>query len=153
MARVKEVSFNKNHAYQRAVCRYARKEFMRRLKREKTFGGIVLADGVGLGKTYEALGTTVSLLSQLQHTNRRKKRKSFSILILVPPSLVSKWAGELILPDRFPKYLTRWTSPTNRAITKAFSEFVVLRKYKDLEKDSRCHKVQDKSTSRRPLHR
>jgi Helicase conserved C-terminal domain/SNF2-related domain len=136
MAKIKEIRFAKEHAYQSRVCRHVRSEFMRRLKRDNTLGGFVLADGVGLGKTYEALGTTVSLLSQMQHRKQRKKRKSFSILVLVPPSLVSKWADELILPDRFKKYLKDWSSPQNRAIAKTFSDVVVLRKYGDLKNKS-----------------
>jgi len=136
MAKIKEIRFDKEHAYQGRVCRHARGEFMRRLKRDNILGGIVLADGVGLGKTYEALGTTVSLLSQLQHRKQRKKRKSFSILVLVPPSLVSKWADELISPDKFQEYLKDWSSPQNKAIAKTFSDVVVLRKYGDLIKKS-----------------
>jgi len=98
MSRVKQIQFEKEHRYQGAICAHARKEFIRRLARDEPAGGVVLADGVGLGKTYEALGTAVSLLSQLQHRKSRKKRKAFRIIVLVPPSLVSKWSDELILP-------------------------------------------------------
>ena len=90
MAKVKEIPLGRPH--QVAVCRTARKELRRRP------GGIVLADGVGLGKTYEALGTIASYLAQQQHGRIRMQRK-FKVLCLVPPGLVTKWADELLLPE------------------------------------------------------
>ncbi len=134
MSRVKQIQFEKEHRYQGAICAHARKEFIRRLARDEPAGGVVLADGVGLGKTYEALGTAVSLLSQLQHRKSRKKRKAFRIIVLVPPSLVSKWSDELILPDKFLRYLDSWTSPTTRAVAETFHDVVVLRRMSDLVK-------------------
>jgi len=134
MSRVKEIQFDRTHRYQKAICAYARKEFIRRFARREPAGGVILADGVGLGKTYEALGTAVSLLSQLQHGRSRKKRKAFRIMILVPPSLVSKWSDELILPDRFSRYLDSWTAPTTRAVAQTFRDVVVLRRMSDLVK-------------------
>jgi hypothetical protein len=134
MARVKQIQFNREHLYQAAICVHARKEFVSRLAHNEPAGGIVVADGVGLGETYEALGTSVSLLSQLQHGRERRKRQPFRIMVLVPPSLVSKWTDELILPDRFPWYLSDWTSPSTRAVAQTFRDVVVLRRMSDLVK-------------------
>jgi superfamily II DNA or RNA helicase len=129
MARVKEIPLGRPH--QIAVCRYVRKQLASRK------GGIVLADGVGLGKTYEALATVASLLSQRQHFKERKQRRPFRVLVLVPPGLVSKWADELLLPDRFPKYLQSWRSTAHEAVVKTFTgDVVVLRRKSDLEKQS-----------------
>src|ERR1022692_2436552 len=125
MAKVKEIQLGRPH--QMAVCRVARKELRYRP------GGLVLADGVGLGKTYEALGTVASYLAQQQHGKTRKKQKPFRVLCLVPPGLVSKWADELLLPDRFPKYLTSWRSRAHQAVVGTFSDVVVLRRRSDLE--------------------
>ncbi|MHB1672590.1 MAG: SNF2-related protein, partial [Acidiferrobacter sp.] len=123
MAKVKEIALQR--AYQMAVCRFARQMLMRRT------GGIVLADGVGLGKTYEALGTVAALLSQSQH-GKKRLRRNFHILILVPPGLVTKWADELQLPERFPRYLKNWTGRTQRAVADTFRDVVVLRGQHDL---------------------
>ena len=124
MAKVKEIPLGRPH--QVAVCRTARKELRRRP------GGIVLADGVGLGKTYEALGTIASYLAQQQHGRIRMQRK-FKVLCLVPPGLVTKWADELLLPDRFTVYLKSWRSPAHQGIAATFSDVVVIRRKSDLE--------------------
>jgi superfamily II DNA or RNA helicase len=125
MARIKEIALGRPH--QMAVCRFARRELRRRP------GGLILADGVGLGKTYEALGTVASYLAQLQHGKERKRQRPFRVLVVVPPALVSKWADELLLPDRFPRYLRSWRSYSHRAVFETFSDIAVLRRHKDLE--------------------
>lgn len=126
MAKVKELDLGRSH--QMDVCRFVRQELWRRK------GGIVLADGVGLGKTYEALGTVVSYLAQLQHGKQRKQQQAYNVLVLVPPRLVSKWADELLLPNCFPQYLKSWHGHAHQAIMRTFSEdVVVLRRQRDLE--------------------
>jgi SNF2 family DNA or RNA helicase len=66
--------------------------------------GVVLADEVGFGKTYEALAI-MALLSE----RARAARKSFDrVLILCKSALLEKWQEELsrMRPDRgFPRYL------------------------------------------------
>ena len=66
--------------------------------------GVVLADEVGFGKTYEAL----ALISQLC-AHARNRRKSFDrVLVLCKPALVRKWEEETSATrsDRgFPRYL------------------------------------------------
>lgn len=134
MARVKEIDFGRGHAYQNAASSYARREFMHRRKSGEACGGIILADGVGLGKTYEALGATVSLLGQLQHNKERKKHNPFRLLVLVPPRLVTKWADELLLPDRFRKYLKTWSSAKYGSIRRTFENVAVVRNLRALKK-------------------
>src|SRR5262245_56085762 len=66
--------------------------------------GVVLADEVGFGKTYEAL----ALVSQLCAYARQKRRPFERVLVLCKPSLVRKWEEETssTRPDRgFPRYL------------------------------------------------
>jgi SNF2 family DNA or RNA helicase len=67
--------------------------------------GVVLADEVGFGKTYEAL-SAMALLCE----HARAARKSFDrVLILCKPALLGKWREELshVRPDKgFPQYLT-----------------------------------------------
>lgn len=66
--------------------------------------GVVLADEVGFGKTYEAL----ALVSQLCAYERQRRRSFERALVLCKPSLVRKWEEETSAtrPDRgFPRYL------------------------------------------------
>ena len=125
MANICEINTHRPH--QKRVCRHARKILHSRS------GGIIIADGVGLGKTYEALATVAELLSQGEHGKQRKKRKPFSVLILVPPGLVTKWASELE-EDNFLKYIKSWqNSPSRHAVYDTFAnDVVVLRRAKDL---------------------
>jgi superfamily II DNA or RNA helicase len=127
MARVAEADLQRPH--QVAAYRQAR----RALRAE---GGVILADGVGMGKTYEALATVATYLAQQEHGKERKQAQAHSVLILVPPNLVTKWASELE-ENGFLKYLKPWNSKATRAVRKTFSEgVVVLRRLSDL-KDTR----------------
>lgn len=125
MARVKEVALNRSH--QVAVCRAVRRELWSRT------GGVILADGVGMGKTYEALGSVATLLAQQQH-NRDRMRGGFRILCVAPPSLITKWADEMMLQDRFLGYIAKWEHHrAHGAVFRSMSDVVVLRRMADLE--------------------
>jgi hypothetical protein len=51
----------------------------------------------------------------------------------VPPRLITKWADELLLADRFPKYLKGWLGRENtRALANTFEDVVILRWATDL---------------------
>jgi len=77
MARVKEVNLLRPH--QVKAYRQARRAL-------RTEGGVILADGVGMGKTYEALATVATHLAQQEHGKERKQAQAHSVLILVPPT-------------------------------------------------------------------
>ena len=113
-------------SYQNRAYRYARNELVSRKDKGPT-GGIILADGVGLGKTYEALATVATILTQRQHGKEKKRRSQYHILVLVPPRLLTKWLDELILPDRFPRYLEDWNTPATRAVRDTFRNVAVIR--------------------------
>jgi len=105
---------------------------------------VVLADGVGLGKTYEALATVATFLSQRQHGKERTPKK-LRILILVPPRLMTKWSDELLLPDRFRKYMEGWDGTCTGPVARTFDDVVLLRNGADLQRQKgqrRYHKVQ-----------
>ena len=55
--------------------------------------GVVLADEVGCGKTYEALGIAALLWAHHQHTDRPIRR----ILVLADGALMTKWFNEIEL--------------------------------------------------------
>lgn len=77
--------------------------------------GMVLADEVGFGKTYEAL-SVMALLCE----HARAARKSFErVLILCKPALLEKWREELsqVRPDKgFPQYLTGEAWPKHHPV-------------------------------------
>lgn len=65
--------------------------------------GVILADGVGMGKTWEALAASVLIIYGL----RLRKRKG-RILIVCPPNLITKWEDELSTSSDFRNRLSKW---------------------------------------------
>ncbi len=82
--------------------------------------GVVLADGVGLGKTWEALAASALVLvergKQRSGGGRRQniRKKPARVLVLCPPGLVSKWSREVRDPKGFAAFLTRWARQRSR---------------------------------------
>lgn len=82
--------------------------------------GVVAADGVGLGKTWEALAASALILvEQGKETkggrNRRNvRRQPARVLVLCPPGLVSKWSREIRDPEGFSKQLVAWAGVKRR---------------------------------------
>lgn len=133
---MKKQAFNTGQAHQAAVATWARKRLVDRGGATFDDGtghdtpaqiGCLLADGVGLGKTWEALATTALLLAKGELHQRRARsrkrsreavnlrRRRAHVLVLVPPGLVAKWAKELRNPDGFQHRLARWARKTGRA--------------------------------------
>lgn len=65
--------------------------------------GVLFADGVGLGKTWEALSAAALILYKA-HPQRDRRH----VLILCPANLVSKWEDELAAGSPFRDRLARW---------------------------------------------
>lgn len=86
--------------YQAAA--YQRQAAQRLVAQLEEYGGAMLCDGVGLGKTYVA--TTVSVhyanqwRDQLADTKRSATDDPFRITVLSPNSVVSTWQREAIAP-------------------------------------------------------
>ncbi len=59
---------------------------------ERKQTGVILADEVGLGKTFEALGVMYFYLLDLLS---REKREDLRVLIVLPPKLITKWENEI----------------------------------------------------------
>ncbi|MBI4475432.1 MAG: DEAD/DEAH box helicase [Acidobacteria bacterium] len=82
--------------------------------------GVVLADGVGLGKTWEALAASALILvergKQRSGGGRRQnvRKKPARVLVLCPPGLVSKWSREVRDPKGFAAFLKRWAGKRSR---------------------------------------
>lgn len=114
--------------------------------------GCLLADGVGLGKTWEALAAAALLLDKRASTGRRARAKKAKttkrirqrrleahVLILLPPGLVAKWFGELRNGEAtgFPARLKRWAGRVSSrsfvAKTLEPDNCFEIRKRKDLD--------------------
>lgn len=82
--------------------------------------GTVLADGVGLGKTWEALAASALMLversKQRSGGGRRQniRKQAARVLVLCPPGLVSKWSREVRDPEGFSARLRRWAGSRAR---------------------------------------
>ncbi|MDA8138396.1 MAG: DEAD/DEAH box helicase [Desulfobacteraceae bacterium] len=109
--------------------------------------GVLIADGVGMGKTWEALGAAAVLL--YKRSRKRKdgikretnKRQLGRVLIIVPPNLVEKWSGEINRrgEKHFYNYLERWYSvqpERRRFIFETLSSAQTIRRESDIPRVS-----------------
>src|SRR5262245_2766257 len=71
--------------------------------------GVLFADSVGLGKTWEALGAAALILYKKKP---RKGRRH--VLILCPANLVTKWEDELAAGSPFREKLDAWAKRLKR---------------------------------------
>jgi SNF2-related domain/Helicase conserved C-terminal domain len=77
--------------------------------------GVLFADGVGLGKTWEALAASALLLFEAKRRRSagqfRKIRRPHKahVLVICPPGLITKWAREIRDPNGFNRKLTVWS--------------------------------------------
>jgi hypothetical protein len=133
---VKRQAFNTGQAHQAAVARWARKRLVDRggsLFDDETEQdtprqlGCLFADGVGLGKTWEALATVALLLGKRDGDGQRRRseggqpqkqvnlrRRQAHVLVLVPPGLVAKWSNEICNSDGFQRRLAGWAQKESR---------------------------------------
>lgn len=132
---MKKEAFNTGQPHQAAVATWARKRLIDRGGAQFDDGtgyetpeqiGCLFADGVGLGKTWEALATVALLLAKRDLHSRRQRlhkdqqknvnlrRRRAHVLILVPPGLVAKWSDELRDPGGFQRRLAQWAKHGNR---------------------------------------
>jgi SNF2-related domain len=136
---MKKHAFNTGEPHQAGVATWARKRLVDRGGADFDDGtgsetpaqiGCLFADGVGLGKTWEALATIALLLGKHEQRGRRKRsrqsgsdanlrRQRAHVLILVPPGLVAKWSRELRNPDGFQTRLARWARKDSRGFVAA----------------------------------
>ncbi len=103
--------------------------------------GVLLADGVGMGKTWEALAASALLLVERSKRTksgkkrRRRRRQPARILVLCPPGLVSKWTREIRDPEGFQECLEAWKnqSKNREFVRKTLTEPYEIRRKQDLD--------------------
>lgn len=129
-----KMRLGRGHVHQERTAEYGVRLFESKRRRTFSLGGrskaesagILLADGVGMGKTYEALATVSSWLIKRQWGRLRRRRPR--VLVIVPPSLVSKWRDELYLEDKWPRYMKKaGLDKRHRAVYDTFLFPIVIR--------------------------
>lgn len=89
--------------------------------------GVLLADSVGMGKTWEALGAAVLIL----YSKDLQKRLG-RVLVICPPNLVTKWEDELAKGAGFRVRLETWARKrgtlTARQIRRTLEQVVPVRR-------------------------
>jgi hypothetical protein len=109
------------YEHQANVAVWARKRLVDRGGRSFEIGrsevpqhGVIAADGVGLGKTWEALAASALILvergKERKGGGKRKnvRRQPARVLVICPPGLVSKWSREIRDPEGFSAQLQSW---------------------------------------------
>lgn len=147
---MKRVAFETGQAHQAAVAAWARRRLADGKGAQFDDGegeerpwqwGCLLADGVGLGKTWEALAAAALILAKGAKWRRdgaqreRGRRRRASVLILTPPGLVSKWTRELRDPSGFSARLESWVRrATGREfVQRTLHECFELRRRSDVD--------------------
>lgn len=65
--------------------------------------GVILADGVGMGKTWEALAAAALILYKTGHEKGKRR-----VLVVCPANLITKWEDELAEGSKFTEKLSDW---------------------------------------------
>lgn len=102
------VEFETGQGHQEATARWARQRLADRAGRCFTASddqdGVLLADAVGLGKTWEAIASAALILYKRDRPERNRRH----VLILCPPNLVTKWEEELAHGSKLQEKISRW---------------------------------------------
>lgn len=95
-ADMSRVTFETGKPHQERAAVWARRRLADRGGREFTArgdqDGVLLADSVGMGKTWEAIAAAALILYKWDQPQRNRRH----VLILCPSNLVSKWEDELV---------------------------------------------------------
>lgn len=108
------VIFHTGKPHQERVATWARQRLAdaggRNYSRSQDQDGVLFADGVGQGKTWEALAAAALILYSLG-----RQRGQYHVLILCPANLITKWEDELEADSAFRKRLTAWKKKLSKS--------------------------------------
>lgn len=142
-------TFDTGKPYQKATATWVRRRLADQQGRcflhDGDQSGVLLADGVGMGKTWEALAATALILTGLRLRKRRGR-----VLIICPPNLVSKWEEELSASSPFRKKLNQWVrrrgnTQTAKQIKKTLASVVPVRRSSHVQTEKKYGKVRVES--------
>ena len=89
--------------------------------------GVLLADAVGMGKTWEALAGTALILNKIGFVKTKG-----DVLVICPPNLITKWEDELSTGSPFRERLDQWihirNTPTAKRIGETLARVVPVRR-------------------------
>lgn len=117
------VIFRTGKSHQDAAAIWARRRLAdsggRRFSSDGDQDGVLFADSVGMGKTWEALAAAALILYKTRPKKGRRR-----VLILCPANLISKWEEELAEGSKFRKRLDRWRDGISTAAGRRYTRCV-----------------------------
>jgi superfamily II DNA or RNA helicase len=135
------VIFGTGKAHQERAAVWARQRLADRGSRcftsDDDQDGVLLADSVGMGKTWEAIAAAALIL----YKRTRPERGLRHVLILCPSNLVSKWEDELMHSSALQKKLSAWAnkldhtghSARGRRVFETLSAVLPIRRSADVQ--------------------
>lgn len=110
-----------------------------------TYNGVILADSVGLGKSFLA-GAVIEEYINGKHPTWKPENKKPSALLILPPSLINQWEDLLINQEYFFQGQEKRLITSNNELTSAYEiienetlgkiGFMSLGKFQNLKKES-----------------
>jgi SNF2 family DNA or RNA helicase len=117
---VSRVEFKTGQAHQEAAAKWARRRLAdnggRRFLKPDDQDGVLLADSVGMGKTWEAVGAAALVLY------KQRLRGMRHVLVLCPANLITKWEDELSKGSALNEVITAWARTKNGSYAQRVQE-------------------------------
>ena len=111
-------SFNTGKIYQEKTAKWISGKLSDRFfVHDNDQSGVLLADAVGMGKTWEALAGAVLILNRIGHIKTKG-----DVLIICPPNLITKWEDELAKGSPFHERLEQWMKEYDAPAVKRVGE-------------------------------
>ena len=108
------VTFATGKPHQERAAVWARRRLAdgggRRFNADNDQDGVLLADSVGMGKTWEAIAAAALILYKWDRPERNRRH----VLILCPSNLVTKWEDELVDGSPLQRRLDAWSDKLER---------------------------------------
>jgi len=133
---MKRSEFDTGQVHQRRTARWIRRRLIdvgttsnagRCFRVAEDQDGVLLADPVGMGKTWEALAGAALILSEGGQQNGLGR-----VLVLCPPNLISKWEEELGAGSPFRARLSSWAQAgarkTRRCAERTLTQVIPVRR-------------------------
>lgn len=143
------VVFHTGKSHQEAAATWARRKLADRgakgFEGPDDQDGVLFADGVGMGKTWEALSAAALILYE-----QGRERWPLHVLVLCPANLVTKWEDELAGGQGFPEKLRDWRqrlsksgkAATATVVERTLTRVLPIRSSKHIRQEKRWQRFQ-----------